>query len=121
MFFICSCIVAQQQTYIVPFLRKDGAVSAKFSSMSILHLKKETELHLLKGIPATHPVYSIYYVLVNNFPNRKDGNIRVKDTVDSFLTKKRKIYMYVGLNEERTEKYVIIILISGMKSYILFI
>lgn len=108
LFFICSCIVAQQQTYIVPFLRKDGAVSAKFSSMKILHLKKEAEPHLLKGIPATHPVYSIYYVLVNNFPNRKDGNIRVKDTVDSLLTKKRKIYMYVGLNEERTEKYVIV-------------
>ncbi len=108
LFVICSHIVAQQQTYIVPFLRKDGAVSAKFSSMTILHLKKETESYLLKGIPATHPVYSIYYILVNNVPNRKDGNIRVKDTVNSLFKKKQKVYIYVGLNEERTEKYVIV-------------
>lgn len=76
--------------------------------MNILRLHNENEYSQLKGIPTTNPVYSIYSVLVNNFPDKKDKAKETDEKADSISAKKQKIYIYVGLNEERTEKYVIV-------------
>lgn len=107
LFIALGCISAQQ-TYVVPFCRKDGAISSKFPTMHILNLDKESEYSHLKGIPATNPVYSVFSVSVNNFPDKKDGFKGIDEKVNSASDKKRKIYIYVSLNEERTEKHVII-------------
>ena len=100
--------ISAQQTHVAQFYRKDGAISSKFPSMSILNLHKENEFRQLKGIPTINPAYSIYSVYVNNYPDKKDKNRGMIEQVDSTLPKKQKIYIYVGLNKEKTEKYVIV-------------
>lgn len=107
LFVVLNCVSAQQ-THIVSFFRKDGAISAKFATMHILHLHKESEYSQLKGIPTTVPIYSVYSVLVNNFPDKKDRTMGIDEKTDRISGKKQKIYIYVGLNEERTKKYVIV-------------
>lgn len=106
--FIALDYVSAQQTYVVPFSRKSGALSAKFTTMNILRLHNESEYDQLKGIPMTNPVYSVYFVLVNNFPEKQGRTESIDEKANGILGKKQKIYIYVGLNEERTEKYVIV-------------
>lgn len=106
--FIALDYVSAQQTYVVPFSRKSGALSAMFTTMNILRLHNENEYDQLKGIPTTSPVYSVCSVSVNNFPEKKDRTEGIDERANGILGKKQKIYIYVGLNEERTEKYVIV-------------
>lgn len=106
--FIVLGYASAQQAYVVPFSRKVGTISSKFTHISILNLHKESEYSQLKGIPTTVPIYSVYSVLVNNFPDKKDRTAGIDEKTERISGKKQKIYIYVGLNKERTEKYVIV-------------
>lgn len=107
-FSLISCYTFAQQIYIVPFEKKSGAIFSKFTTMSIVNIENGIDnLHELKGIPSSISIYSIFYFTINNF-YKGGGVIKENNVKDANALTEERVYIYVGLNKERREKYVII-------------